>query len=58
MKELVKEYVTTMFSEYLEYIELPKFVDDMIVILHSHRYQKGDEFLNGLDTSVIRGILY
>ena len=34
------------------------FLDALNSVVHSHRFKKGDEFTEGIDFSLIRGVLY
>ena len=57
MDEIVKRFCQEQFpSASGEAIEL--LVPKMMLILHSHRYLKKDSFLQGLDFSQIRGLIY
>lgn len=38
--------------------QLDALIKPMTIILHSHRYQKKEEFTDGLDFSVIRNLIY
>lgn len=61
MRDLVSEFVAEEF-EYLNtensQISLGDLIDPLIVILHSHRYKKQEEFTKNTDFSIIRDLLY
>lgn len=53
MVPLVMEFLRNEFENQ----EIDSLVIPMMTILHSHRYKKQEEFLDGLDFTIIRGLV-
>ncbi len=57
MKELIQAYCRVEFGDHPNET-FDALMPALIVILHSHRYQKRESFTEGLDFSVIRDLIY
>ena len=61
MESLIKEFAEEEFSNLNSEnntIDIDMLVQPLILILHSHRYKKNEQFTKGKDFSVIRDLLY
>ena len=61
MHELVKKFWIEEFGSVVNDLkgqQLDNLIKSMIIILHSHRYNKGESFTQGLDFSIIRNLIY
>lgn len=61
MHTLIKEFAVQEFGKVATNLDEPKWVafrNVLYSILFSHRYKKNDEFLEGIDFKLIRGVLY
>mmetsp|Transcript_24684 Transcript_24684/g.28368 ORF Transcript_24684/g.28368 Transcript_24684/m.28368 type:complete len:122 (+) Transcript_24684:361-726(+) len=61
MYELIKEYATQEFGEVIDQLNEEEWIvfrTTLYTILFSHRYKKNDDFLEGINFSLIRGVLY
>ena len=57
METLVQQFCEQEFPEELPFSR-QTLVNAMIAVLHSHRYQKGESFADGIDFTPVRGVLY
>ncbi|CAI2362408.1 unnamed protein product [Moneuplotes crassus] len=61
MHELIKEFARNEFGKFVDTLgleEWTEFRNTLYSVLFSHRYKKTDDFLEGVNFSVIRGVLY
>ena len=61
MNVLIKEFATQEFGSIIDRLTEEQWVsfrNTLYSILFSHRYKKNDDFLEGVDFSLIRGVLY
>ena len=61
MEKIVREFAEEEFwylNEGEHNINIQMLVQPLILILHSHRYKKNEQFTRGKDFSVIRDLLY
>ena len=61
MDDLIKEFALNEFANVTSKLteeEWKDFKNTLYSVLFSHRYKKTDDFLEGVDFSVIRGVLY
>ena len=61
MHVLIKEFATQEFGPMIDKLnnkQWTSFRNILYAILFSHRFQKKDDFLEGVDFTLIRGVLY
>lgn len=61
MKNLVQKFIAQEFGnvKYGDYKILEKeLLEPIMVVLHSHRYKKQEEFTENIDFSIVRDLLY
>lgn len=61
MHELIKEFATNEFGTIVDNLSDDQWVEfrnTLYSIVFSHRYKKHDDFLEGVDFTLIRGVLY
>ncbi len=61
MHDLIKQFATNEFGKMVDGLseaQWKEFRDTLYSVLFSHRYKKTDEFLEGVNFSTIRGVLY
>lgn len=61
MHDLIKVFATNEFGSMVDTLDQDQWRDfrnTLYSVLFSHRYKKTDDFLEGVDFSVIRGVLY
>lgn len=61
MHVLIKEFASNEFGDIVQQLDeeqWTRFRDTLYSILFSHRFKKQDDFLEGVEFSTIRGVLY
>ena len=61
MDQLVQKFCVEEFGEIVNSLEgdmLTSLIKPMMVIIHSHRYNKKESFIEGLDFTIIRNLIY
>ena len=61
MFDLIKEFASNEFGSVVDRLnneEWEDFRKTLFSVLFSHRYKKADDFLQGVDFTLIRGVLY
>ena len=58
MEQLVSKFISDEFERMELSVNTKALEDSMMMMLHSHRYNKGEIFTKDLDFSIIRGVLY
>jgi hypothetical protein len=57
MRALIQKFCEEEFKQ-ASPDQILAMISPMTIILHSHRYQKGEDFAQGLDFSLIRNLIY
>jgi len=59
--DLIRDFANTEFGGFVEQMSEEQWLDfrkSLLTILFSHRYKKSDDFLEGIDFTQIRNVLY